>query len=115
MTVNTAELPLSLNISTTTRCPLRLQCVSSSAVPTLCPKPRVWPYAFLRFLLGCVCVCVCLPAWVYLYVLPVYMSVHHVHAVPMKVRRGRQIPLVVNCHASAGYQTQIFCKSSQCS
>ena len=59
MTVNTAELPLSLNISTTTRCPLRLQCVSSSAVPTLCPKPRVWPYAFLRFLLGCVCVCVC--------------------------------------------------------
>jgi hypothetical protein len=46
----------------------------------------------------CVCVCVCVRACVRarppasVHLLPVYISVHHLHAVSRKARKGNQIP-----------------------
>jgi hypothetical protein len=49
-------------------------------------------------------------------VLPVCMSVHHMHAVPVEARRGRQMPqdMLMSYHVGAGHGTQVLWKSSQC-
>lgn len=55
-----------------------------------------------------------------MFVLPAYVAVHHIHALPLEVRRKCQNPLelelgkIVTCQVGAG-KLGILWKSSQCS
>lgn len=63
-------------------------------------------YAYAKkYVFLCVCLCV-------------YMvCVHHVHALPSEARGGHLIPCIWSCElpVEAENQTQILCKSGQCS